>query len=73
MNPRRIDQIITERFRGWGSFLRRQRATPILVLALRDADAKLVVTTVDDLPDHEVLAALRCAAALVEHGKVDNA
>lgn len=71
LTDRQIDETISDRFRRWGRFLRRERATPLVVLGLRTGDNTLVVTTCEGTPDELIRDMLVAAAASIARGEVD--
>jgi hypothetical protein len=67
-----INRIIQDRFRRWGGFLESQLATPIVLIGLRSADNRVIVTTCEEVTDEQILDCLLVAIAALEKGRVSR-
>jgi hypothetical protein len=67
-----IDNAIQERFAKWGAFLRKESASPILMVALT-ADRRIVITSCEDISDGTMHDVLVIAARSIAAGEVERA
>ncbi len=67
-----INACITDRFERWGRFLRREGATPVLIVGLKVRDRRLTVSTVEDLSNEQIAEILMGVLVSLKAGAVED-
>jgi hypothetical protein len=67
-----VNAIIDERFSKWAAYLRQERATPVLVVAVDAHKGQLVFTVVNELSQADIRLMLLEAIYLIDRGLIKD-